>query len=124
MSAKKRVENDSPPKPGEYGVVVATKGRHVGRVGLYDNDETRGLAAVYFEGEPFKTDYVFVKLTSLRPATPEEELEWRENFGNEEELAQKMRTPPREPVVPPITGRTRRDGPGPRGRPRKSARSR
>ena len=78
---------------GEYGIVVATRGPHAGRVGYYDDDELRGVAIVYFEGEPLLTPYVLVKRAALRSATPTEAKAWRRTRADSRENAALAGTP-------------------------------
>lgn len=82
-----------PVQPGEYGVVVATSGPLAGKVGLYDDDESCGMAIVYFDGAPFLTPYVLIKRALLRPATPAEAEAWQRTSANDLATAEIAGTP-------------------------------
>lgn len=66
----------------DWGYVAITRGRHAGRVGFYDDDAERDLLVVYLE-TPWIRPYVLVRRSSVRRATDEEALTFRQTYEND-----------------------------------------
>jgi hypothetical protein len=64
---------DAPPL--RFGAVRVLKGRHAGKVGYYDDDES-DHAVVYF-GEPIYSGYVLIKPDHLVNVTSLEHERWK-----------------------------------------------
>ncbi len=66
-----------------YGVVKVLRGRHLGRLGYYDDDSDDGHRAIVYFGTPLGPDNVLIWKRWLRQATAAEERSWSTQHLNE-----------------------------------------
>jgi hypothetical protein len=71
-----------------YGVVRVMKGRHKGRLGLYDDDASRNVAIVYLDNAPAWSDgWECINRKWLKRATPTEGQQYAALSYNEVAVA-------------------------------------